>query len=211
MWACVTEWTGKWGHAKKPHENSGWIQPGLQLTPPSLPKSFKKCSISKDLDGMEDDVSWAEQYDKSDTDSDEEGDDMYDDTWTDTIDVEWRDWWWWWWWILGFWINIADNLLIIVLLIPVFDSGCFLSMELVCSLIKVTVTSNAQMFFFLYLHKLDSIIQRLLHNSSKHRIKVIQFAYISTAPVVYDLLQQVMYKCSCLLPSLLKAWLTLLL
>ena len=29
---------------------------------------------------MEDDVLWAEQYNKSDTDSKEEGDDMYDDT-----------------------------------------------------------------------------------------------------------------------------------
>jgi len=36
------------------------------------------CSISNNLDGMEDDVLWAEQHDKSNTDSDE-GDDMYDD------------------------------------------------------------------------------------------------------------------------------------
>jgi len=40
-------------------------------------KSFKKCSISNDLDGTEDDVLWTEQHDKSDTD--EEGDNMYDD------------------------------------------------------------------------------------------------------------------------------------
>ena len=32
-----------------------------------------------DLDGMEDDVMWAEQYAKSDTGPDEEDDDMYDD------------------------------------------------------------------------------------------------------------------------------------
>jgi len=31
---------------------------------------------------MEDEVLWAEQYDKSDTDSDEEGDNMYDDIMT---------------------------------------------------------------------------------------------------------------------------------
>jgi len=31
------------------------------------------------LDGTEDDVLWAEQYDKSDTNSEEEGDDMYDE------------------------------------------------------------------------------------------------------------------------------------
>jgi hypothetical protein len=37
---------------------------------------------------MEDDVLWAEQYDKSDTDSDEEGDDMHDDTQTDTTGVQ---------------------------------------------------------------------------------------------------------------------------
>jgi len=55
-------------------------------------KSFKKCSISNDLDGMEDGVLWGEQYDKSDTDSNEEGDDMYDDTLTD---VQWRELWWW--------------------------------------------------------------------------------------------------------------------
>ena len=36
--------------------------------------------ISNDLDGMEDDVLWAEQHDKSDTDLDEQGDDKYDDT-----------------------------------------------------------------------------------------------------------------------------------
>jgi len=51
---------------------------GLRFT-----KSFKKCSISNDLDGTEDDELWAEQYDKSNTDSD-----MYDDTQTDTTDVQ---------------------------------------------------------------------------------------------------------------------------
>ena len=54
-------------------------RPGIKLTLPSLPKSFKNCSISNDLDGTEDDVLWAEQYDRSDTDSKEEGDDMYDE------------------------------------------------------------------------------------------------------------------------------------
>ena len=42
---------------------------------------------------MEDEVLWAEKYDKSDTDSDKEGDKMYDDTWTDTTDVQWREGW----------------------------------------------------------------------------------------------------------------------
>jgi len=37
------------------------------------------------LDDIEDDILWAEQYNKSD----EEGDDMYDDTWTDTTDIQW--------------------------------------------------------------------------------------------------------------------------
>ena len=56
---------------------------GLELIDPTIiTKSFKKCSISKDLDVTEDDVLWAEQYDKSDTDSDEEGDNMYDDMMT---------------------------------------------------------------------------------------------------------------------------------
>jgi len=44
-----------------------------------ITKSFKKCSISNDLGGMEDDVLWDEQYDKSDTDSEEESDDMYNE------------------------------------------------------------------------------------------------------------------------------------
>ena len=56
-----------------------------------ITKSFKKYSINNDLDGMEDEVLWAEQYDKSDTDSDKEGGDMYDDTQTDTTDVQWRE------------------------------------------------------------------------------------------------------------------------
>jgi len=60
-----------------------------------ITKSFKKCSISNDLDDMEDEILWAEQYGKSNTDSDEEGDNMYDDkmyddTRTDTTDVQWR-------------------------------------------------------------------------------------------------------------------------
>ena len=46
------------------------------------------CSISNDLDNTEDDVLWAEQYDKSDTDSNKEGDNMYDDTQTDSTDVQ---------------------------------------------------------------------------------------------------------------------------
>ena len=43
-----------------------------------ITKSFKKCSISNSLDGMECDILWYEQDDKSD--SNEEGDKMYDDT-----------------------------------------------------------------------------------------------------------------------------------
>jgi len=35
--------------------------------------------ISNDLDGMEYNVLWAEQYDKSDTDSKEEGENVYDE------------------------------------------------------------------------------------------------------------------------------------
>ena len=43
----------------------------------------------------------------------------YDDTGIDTTYVQW---WEWWWWIFGFWINIADNLLILVSLIGGFNS-----------------------------------------------------------------------------------------
>ena len=47
------------------------------IDPIIITKLFKKCSISNDLDGMEDDVLWAEQYDTSNIDSKEEGDDMF--------------------------------------------------------------------------------------------------------------------------------------
>jgi len=64
-------------------ENGLWIK---STTPSLLNRS--STSISNDLYGTEDDdVLWAEQYDKSDTDSDEEGDNMYDDTRTDTTDM----------------------------------------------------------------------------------------------------------------------------
>ena len=56
---------------------------GFKSTPPSLPncsRSASITSISNDLYGMEDDVLWAEQYDKSDTD--EKGDNVYDDMMT---------------------------------------------------------------------------------------------------------------------------------
>ena len=79
----------KWTHSSR--------QPEVAI----VTKSFKECSIINNLDGTEGDILWDQQHDKSD--SDEEGDDMYDDTWTDTTDVQWRQWWW---WIFGFWINL---------------------------------------------------------------------------------------------------------
>ena len=48
------------------------------MTHPSLP-NYSSASISNDLDGMEDDVLLAEEYDKFNTDSDEEGNNMNDD------------------------------------------------------------------------------------------------------------------------------------
>jgi len=60
-----------------------WIQTAWDAMDPAIiTKSFNKYSISNYLDGMEDEVLWAEQYDKSDTDSDEEGDYMYDNMMT---------------------------------------------------------------------------------------------------------------------------------
>jgi len=50
--------------------------------PAIISKSFKKCDISNDLDGTEDDELWDEHHNKSDTDSVEEGDKMYDDVLT---------------------------------------------------------------------------------------------------------------------------------
>ncbi|KAK2156474.1 hypothetical protein LSH36_212g00023 [Paralvinella palmiformis] len=82
-------------------------------------RSTNISSVSDDLDGTEDDVMWAEQYDKSNTDSDEEGNDMYDDMMTheqiqqmfseDSDDDE-------------FW-GFESVLLILVHLICGFDSG----------------------------------------------------------------------------------------
>ncbi|KAK2146612.1 hypothetical protein LSH36_594g01017 [Paralvinella palmiformis] len=43
-----------------------------------LNRDGKNIKDPNDLDGKEDDVLWAEQYDKSDTDFDEEGDDIYE-------------------------------------------------------------------------------------------------------------------------------------
>ena len=68
-----------WSSCRYLSSHSGWRRPGILSTSPSLiTKSFKKCSISNDLDGTEDDVLWAEQQDKSDTDSEEKGNNMYD-------------------------------------------------------------------------------------------------------------------------------------
>ena len=53
-----------------------------QIDPAIITKSFKKCSISNDSDGTEDDALWAEQYDKSNTHSNEDGEDMYNDIMT---------------------------------------------------------------------------------------------------------------------------------
>ena len=58
------------------HHTVGENSLGFYRPPPSFLKSFKKCSISNDLDGTEDEL-WDEHHNKSD--SDEEGDDMYDD------------------------------------------------------------------------------------------------------------------------------------
>jgi len=55
-----------------------WVKTAWDYIDPAIiTKSFKKCSISNDLDGMEDEALWAEQYDKSDTDK--ESDNMYED------------------------------------------------------------------------------------------------------------------------------------
>ena len=48
------------------------------IDPVIISKSFKKCSISNDLDGTDNEL-WDEHHNKSDTDSDEEDDEMYDD------------------------------------------------------------------------------------------------------------------------------------
>jgi len=70
------------GHTKR--EGNIWHNlRGNSIDPAIITKSFKKCYIINDLDGTEDDVLWAEEYDKSDTDS--------NDTRTDTSDVQLRE------------------------------------------------------------------------------------------------------------------------
>jgi len=69
----LATWSGH--HYQSSH--SGWKRPGILPTPAIISKSFKKCSISNDLDGTEDDELWDEHHNKSDTDK--ETDKMYDD------------------------------------------------------------------------------------------------------------------------------------
>jgi len=57
-------------HYRNEHTATG------NLKQPSLPILIQWVKISNGLDGMEDDVLWAKQYDKYNTDSDEEGEDM---------------------------------------------------------------------------------------------------------------------------------------
>jgi len=56
-----TTWSGR--HYLSSH--SGWKRSGI-----------KNCSITNNLNGTEDDVLWAKQYDKFYTDSQEQGDDI---------------------------------------------------------------------------------------------------------------------------------------
>jgi len=73
------EWTAA-GNLKWPSLPiiTQWVKTAWDsIDPAIISKSFKKCSISNDLDGMEDDELWDEHHNKSDTD--EEGDEMYDD------------------------------------------------------------------------------------------------------------------------------------
>ena len=61
-----------WSGHRYLSSHSGWKRPGIKSTL----QSFKKCAISNDLDGTEDNVLWDEQYDISDTDSEGEYYDM---------------------------------------------------------------------------------------------------------------------------------------
>jgi len=55
-----------------------WVKTAWDSIDPAIISiSFKKCSISNDLDGTEEVELWDEHHDKSDTD--EEGNKMYDD------------------------------------------------------------------------------------------------------------------------------------
>ena len=42
-------------------------------------RAFKKCSITNELDGTEDDILWQDDRDAPCADSDNEGEEMYDD------------------------------------------------------------------------------------------------------------------------------------
>ena len=51
----------------------------------AYPLSFKKCSITNELDGTEDDILWQDDRDAPCTDSDIEGEEMYDMLTTDQM------------------------------------------------------------------------------------------------------------------------------
>ena len=62
-------------HISRQHEAAIIIYHDAGLNRPNHHYQIVQDCISNDSDGMEDDVLWSEQYDKSDTDSNE---DMYD-------------------------------------------------------------------------------------------------------------------------------------
>ena len=47
--------------------------------PAIIVRAFKKCSITNELDGTEDDILWQDDRDAPCADSDNEGEEMYDD------------------------------------------------------------------------------------------------------------------------------------
>ena len=57
-----------------------WVKTAWDsIDPAIIVRAFKKCSITNELDGTEDDILWQDDRDAPCADSDIEGEDMYDD------------------------------------------------------------------------------------------------------------------------------------
>ena len=57
-----------------------WVKTAWDsIDPAIIVRAFKKCSITNELDGTEDDILWQDDRDAPCADSDNEGEEMYDD------------------------------------------------------------------------------------------------------------------------------------
>ena len=70
------------GNRKRPSLTTvtQWVKTAWDsIDPAIIVRAFKKCSITNELDGTEDDILWQDDRDAPCADSDNEGEEMYDD------------------------------------------------------------------------------------------------------------------------------------